>query len=490
MQQFNNKKFTNILGFNIFFFGSFKKKLFIIIITTLISFGNIFGQEGVIDSIPEYSLEELKNYALEHNYDVLNAELEIKKSKALKWETTAMGLPQVSGSVQYQNFPDIPTQLMPNFITPAVYGVNTELFGLTPLSPMPEDDKFPVQFGSKHNADWGISVSQLIFSGEYIVGLKASKIFLNLSEKAKEKSIIDIKENIEKTYYLILITEESISVTDSVFEKTSVLLNEQQKLFEAGFLEETDVEQMKLNHKKTENTLISLKKNKDILYRLLKFQTGMDYSVDIKISGSLNDVISEIEEKNLFTEDFIIYENVDYQLMQVQENLAGLSLQREKTKYLPSVYAFYSYKEQAMRDSLDFFSSDADWYPTSVWGVQVSIPIFSSGQRYAKVKQAQFELEKRHNSKLQVEQALYMETEQAKSEFLISINKVRNNSEQRHLAKKIYDNSYKKFKIGTEQSFNLTQYQTQYFNALGGYYQSLGDLIEKHIKLKKLMNQL
>ncbi|MCD4794427.1 MAG: TolC family protein [Bacteroidales bacterium] len=489
MQQFINKKYTYIVGFNRFLFGSSRKKLYIIFFLNFL-FGTNFGQETVVDSISGFSLEELKNYGVEHNYDVLNAELEIKKSKALKWETTAMGLPQVSGSVQYQNFPDIPTQLMPDFLTPAVYGVNTELFGLSPIAPMPEDNKFPVQFGSKHNADWGVSVSQLVFSGEYIVGLKASKIYLDLSKKAKEKSIIDIKENIEKTFYLILITEESISVTDSVIEKTSSLLNEQQKMFEAGFLEETDVEQLKLNLKNTENALISLKKNKDIFYRLLKFQTGMDYSSDIKLNGSLEDVISEIEENNLFMEDFNIYENIDYQLMEVQENLADLSFQREKTKFLPSVYAFYSYKEQAMRDSLDFFSSDAEWYPTSVWGVQVSIPIFSSGLRYAKVKQAQFELEKKHNSKLKVEQALFLETEQAKSEFLLSINKVRNNSEQRHLAKKIFDNSYKKFKTGTELSFNLTLNQTQYFNALGGYYQALGDLIEKHIKLKKLMNQL
>ncbi|MCF6366680.1 MAG: TolC family protein [Bacteroidales bacterium] len=448
------------------------------------------AQNNSSDSSANYSLEELKNYAIEHNYQIQNSELDIKKSKAIKWETTAIGLPQVSGSLQYENFTEIPTQLMPNFIAPAVYDVNTNAFGLTPLAPFTEGNKIPIQFGNKYNADWGVSVSQIIFSGEYIVGLRASKIYMNLSEKSKDKSIIEVKENIEKTYYLILITEESIIALDSVYSSIAKLLGENEKLYEAGFLEETDVEQLKLNLKSTENSLISFKKQKEILYRLLKFQSGIDYNQKINISGKLSDAIEEIEENNLFAEEFNINQNIDYQLIQVQESLADLSLQREKTKTLPSVVGFYSYQKKAMLDSLNFFSEDAEWYPTSVWGIKVSIPIFSSGQRYAKIKQAQFDLEKMQNLKSQTKQALMLETEQTKADFLTAINTVRNTSEQRHLAKKIYENSYKKFKIGTEQSFNLALYQTQYFQALTSYYQALNQLIDKHISLKRLMNQL
>lgn len=429
------------------------------------------GQTNTTDSASLFTLEKLKEYALEHNYEILNSELEIKKSNAIKWETTAMGLPQVSSELNFKSFPKIPTTLLPG-----------EIFG--------GSGQIPVQFGSKYNADWGLSISQLVFSGEYIVGLKASKIYLDLSKKAKEKSILDIKENIEKTFWLILITDEGISAMDSVYTKTKELLNEQQKLYEAGFMEETEVEQLRLSLKNTENTLISLRKNKDIFYRLLKFQIGMDYKAPLNIDGSLNDVVKEIENFGFYPEEINIYENPDYQIMQVQEKLARLSVQREKTKFLPSLYAFYSYSENAMKDSINIFSDNTTWYPTSLWGVTVSVPIFSSGQRYSKVKQAQFDLEQKQNTLLQIEQALNMEAEQAKSDFLVGLNNVKNSSEQRHLAKKIYENSYKKFEAGMEQSFILTQNQTQYFNALSSYYQALGDLIEKNIKLKKLMNEL
>jgi len=461
-------------------------KLLIILITAFQI--NIFGQNSISDTASLYSIDDLKKYASEHNYQIQNAELDIQKSKAVKWETTAIGLPQVSGSVQYQNFPDIPTQLMPNFITPAVFGVNTELFGLTPIAPMPEDDKFPVQFGSKHNADWGVSVSQIIFSGEYIVGLRAARIYLDLSKKAKDKSIAEVHENIEKTYYLILITEESISALDSIYTNLSKLADENDQLFKAGFIDETDAEQIKLNLKNTENSLISFNNQKQILNKLLKFQTGFNFEKELKLSGSLKDIINEIEETQLFAEDFSVSNNINYQLIQVQENLADLSLQREKSTILPSVAGFYSYQEKAMRDSLDFFSNEADWYPTSVWGIKISIPIISSGQRYAKIKQAQFELEKKQNLKMQTEKALTLDVYQTKSDLLTQLNTVTNTSEQRYLAKKIYENSVQKFKIGTEQSFNLALYQTQYFQALTNYYQALSQLIDKQIKLKYLMN--
>jgi outer membrane protein TolC len=222
----------------------------------------------------------------------------------------------------------------------------------------------------------------------------------------------------------------------------------------------------------------------------MKFQIGIDFNDKIQISGSIDDVIEEIEVDNLFAEDISYNQNIDYKLVKVQENLADLSLKQQQSKTLPSVVGFYSYQKKSMMDSLDFFSDNAEWYPTSVWGIKVSIPIFSSGQRYAKIKQAQFELEKKQNLKLQTQQALMLEIDRTKTDFITNLNTVKNNSEQRHLAKMIYENSYKKFKEGMEQSFNLSQNQLQYFKSLTEYYQALNALIDKYITLKRLSNKL
>ncbi len=461
-------------------------KVFLFVFLPIIS----FGQNNLTDSVQSYSLTDLKEYAIEHSYDIQNADLDIRKAKAQKWETTAIGLPQISGSAEYQNFPDIPTQLMPNFIAPAVYDVNTNAFGLTPLAPLQAGDKFPVQFGSKHNVDWKLSATQLVFSGEYIVGLKASKIYLSLSEQAKEKNILSVKENVEKTFYLIIVTEESINILDSVYQNMKSLYNDMSAVLKQGLIEETDVQQLELNMQTTENSLISFKKQKDLLYKLLKFQAGFSYDAPLKITGNLQDAVGEIEESHILTEDFNINQNVDYKLMQIQENLSDLSLQREKTKYLPSIAAFYSYSKKAMSDSVNSLKENENWYPTSLWGIQINVPIFSSGQRYAKVKQAQFDLEQKHNLKLKTEQAILLDNAQTKTDYQTALNTVRNNSENRYLAEKIYKNTLIKYREGTASSIELTQMQTQYFQSLSKYYQSLNDLIDKHIKLKKMMNLL
>ena len=138
-------------------------KVYVIFFSLIVS---TFAITAQTDSIYSFSINEAIEFAMDNNINVKNSEFEIRKAKWKVWETTAIGLPHVSGSIEYQNFPDIPTQLMPNFITPAVVGTNMQYFGLTPVQPIPEDNgTMPVQFGSQHNANWGLSVSQLIFSG-------------------------------------------------------------------------------------------------------------------------------------------------------------------------------------------------------------------------------------------------------------------------------------------------------------------------------------
>ena len=156
-----------------------------------------------------FSLQQAQEYAVKNSYAVKNALADREIARKTIWETTAIGLPQISGTVNYQNMLDVPTMLMPDFLTPVVVGVNQGLFGLEPISAIPETAFFPVQFGAKHNDDWGITATQLVFSGEYIVGLQASRIFYNLSEKALLKTQNDIKESVAKSYYLILVAEEN-----------------------------------------------------------------------------------------------------------------------------------------------------------------------------------------------------------------------------------------------------------------------------------------
>ncbi len=436
------------------------------------------------------SLQEIQEYALENNFDIKNTELDIEIAKKRKWETTAIGLPNVSGSVQYQNYPNIPTQLMPNFITPAVVGINRGLFGLTPIATPPEMGKIPVQFGSKHNATFGFSVSQLVFSGEYIVGLKAAGIYLELSKTANSRKKEEVIETVTNTYYLILIANESIKAMTDLYGGIEKLKSETSALVDAGFADKTDIRQIELNLKNTENGINSLKQQNELLYRLLKFQAGIDYNTPLNLTSGLDSVVLEIESGVLNNAKYDVYSDNGYRLLQVQETLTKMDLLREKSTVLPQLSAFYRYNKKIMQDEMDFFSEDAKWFPTSLWGLTLNVPIFSSGGRWARIQQKKLAYQQIMNTKEQTRTAMQIDFQQTKSNYITSYNNFKNSETSKQLSQDVYNNTLLKYKTGTLSGLELTQAQMQYFTSVGQYYKNLGELIGHHIKLKRMLKKL
>jgi outer membrane protein len=321
-----------------------------------------------------FNLQQAQEYAVKNSYSVKNALADREIARKTIWETTAMGLPQISGSVNYQNMVDIPTMLMPDFLTSAVVGVNQGLFGLEPIGPVPETGFFPVQFGAKHNADWGITASQLLFSGEYIVGLQASRIFYDLSEKALLKTQNDIRESVAKSYYLVLVAEESYKILQEMVANTVSIRKEMEAMLEVGFIEDTDVDQMLLLEANLQNTLNNLATQVEIANRLLKFQMGISLNEKIILTDKLSNLLNMDDIVQVMIKDFQLASNIEFQLMETQEGLAEMSLRRQNSTFLPSVAAFATYSESGMNNKFELFDSSQDWFPTTIVGLSITSP--------------------------------------------------------------------------------------------------------------------
>ncbi len=465
--------------------------LLLLLITTIT---NAFAQEDTNsnqangDSLMIFTLEEAQEYALAHNQSMQNAIIDIEIAKKKIWETTAIGLPQVNASAEYNYFTEIPTQLMPDFLTPAVVGVNMQYFGLTPVQEPEEGQMFPVQFGAEQTANYGISVSQIIFNGSYIVGLQTSKIFKKVSEQTVKKTEKDIREQVANSYYLVLVTKESTEVLDATLENMENTLKELQAMYEQGFVSETDVDQIRLTKMTIENSKNSLKRQNEIVKNLLKFQMGVPLEQNIELTNNFSTLVDQVDYLTLKDQDFNLQENIDYQLLNTQLLLQEMNLKNQKAAYLPSLVAFYSYSKNAQRNEFNFFDSDEEWYPTSVLGLQLQVPIFSSGQRNAKVKQAKLSVEKMQNMKKQAEQGLYLEVAQAKTELMNAFEKYKNEEENRALSKKIYEKTLIKFKEGMASSMDITQANNQYLEAQSNYIKASSELLSSKNKLDKLLN--
>ncbi|MGD2085447.1 MAG: TolC family protein [Candidatus Aminicenantes bacterium] len=424
--------------------------------------------------IQEMSLPEVQEYAVKHSTATKNARLDVAMARKKIWETTATGLPQISASASYMNNLQIPTTLIPAEF----------------LDPDAEPGTFiGVKFGTQHNATLSITLDQLIFSGSYIVGLQAARIYLRLSQDQLIKSEIDVKESVTNTYYLILLAEDNKRTLKSSLRNMKKTLVETRELYKAGFLAETDVDQIQLSVTEMENAVGSITRQVEITYRLLKYQMGFELQKEIRLSQTLENILQKIDSEELLTTRLNLFSHIDYRMVDTREKSLNLLLRREKTEYLPTISAYLSHSRMAMRDSFNFFSKEK-WFPSTAVGLNINIPIFSSGMRGARVAQARMDLQKAINLKQQVEDGLKLELLQVRSAFTDGLEKTQRTRENVKLAKKIYDNTLIKYNSGTASSLELIQTHNQYLTAESNYTRAVVDLLNAKTRLDKALNRL
>lgn len=431
-----------------------------------------YSLKAQTDSLPSthfLSLNDAREYAVAHNYQNKNAEIDIEIAKKQIWEYTAMGLPQVNGNVDYSNSLKLPTTLLPG-----------EIVGKP-------GEQIPVQFGQQHNLKWGVTASQLVFSGEYIVGLQASRILLEMSKRSYIKSSIVIEETVTKSYYLVLIAEESKRILEETRGNFENLLREIEESHRLGFVEDIDVDQLRLTKQNNDNTIISVNNQIALAYRLLKYQLGIDFNDEIKLTDSLNYFVDNLDFERILNEDFDLNQNIDYKIMQTQEGLKISDLKHEKSFYLPQLSAFYSYSQSAYNN--DFSSLFSKWYPSSIVGLKVTIPIFTSGMRRSKVQQKQFALEQVRNSKLELEQGQNLKVAQFKSDFTNAKLKFDNEKWNMELSQRINNKTEIKYKKGMSSANDLMLTQNQYLMSLNNYYQALSNLLIARAQLEYILKK-
>ncbi len=435
-----------------------------------------------------FSLKEAQEFALQHSYAMRNASIDLDLAKKKIWETTAIGLPQVNASIEYSNMLEIPTTLLPDFITPSIVAVNENLFGLSPTQPLPETQFFPAQFGTKHNMNIGGTVSQLVFSGEYIVGLQASRTYYDVAKKSQEKSAVDTRELVTQSYYQVLVTREAARITRNQLSTLEKLVYEAKEAEKNGLIEDITLKQMEINLDQLRNGVNSVERGVEVTERLLKFQMGLDVNAPLNLEDSLGSFMPQLNRELIPNGNFSPVNHIDYKLFETQEKLQYLGLRREQSTYLPTLAAFYTYQKNAMRSEFDIFEGGKDWYPTSIVGLNLSIPIFSSGMRYFKVQQAKLNLLKMRTTKEQIGQGLILAAETARLTYNNAVETYLTDSRNKELSSSIYEKSLKKFREGLITSTELTTIQNQYLSSLNSYYGSVYKLLEAKIKYDKATN--
>ena len=420
-----------------------------------------------------FSLQDAINYALENNRTAKNATKDIDAARQQKWETTATGLPQISAGIDYQNFLKQPVSLIP-----------AEFFGGNP------GEFAEVIFGTKHNVTATATLTQKLFDGSYLVGLQSAKVFLEISKNAKEKTDLEIRKAVVNAYSNVLLAEESINVLQRNIENLDKTLFEITKIYENGLEEEESVEQLQITLSSVKNNLNNVIRLKKLAYQMLNITLGLDINNPTVLTDILENLTSEHISLGLLETNEFIEETIDYRIAQNDKTAKELLLKLEKSKALPTLNTFINGGYSAFGNDFNFTNRDQKWFGSSLLGVSLNIPIFSSLGRRAATQRAKINLEKAENNLSETQQKIKLQIASAKSDYQFAIEDYENKKQNLNLAQRIEAKNQTKFLEGIGSSFELRQAQTQLYNAQQELLQSMIDVINKKAALETVLNDV
>lgn len=419
--------------------------------------------------IRRFSMEEAINFALDSSYTSINSRRDIAKAIKLRWETAAAGLPQINGAIDYQNQLEQPTTFIPGEIAGGAPGTFV-----------------PVVFGTRHNLNITGTLSQLIFDGSYLVALQASRAFLDFSENSNKKTQLDVRKGVINAYGSVLLVQESLRILDNNIATLENNLNETRAIFENGLAEEEDVEQLQITFQQLKNQRTNTQRLEEISLQMLNLALGIPIEDNIELTDTLTSIAKP--DLNLVGFDENLENNVDYKIAFNLTDQRSLELKLEKSKALPTLSGFISYGTSAGRDRFDFFNTNQRFFAQSILGVQLNVPIFSSGLRGARTQQAKIALEQAETDFEQAKQQISLAIQSAKNDHQQAIDTYDTAMQNLNLAERIEGKNRIKFREGIASSFELRQAQTQLYTTQQELIQSMLDIVTTKAELETLLN--
>jgi outer membrane protein len=429
----------------------------------------LFTQMVIAQKQNEFTVKQAVEYATKNATAVKNALIDIQIQKQTNNEITALAYPQISAGGTLNDFLTIPTSLLPG-----------QIFGGAPGS------FIPVQFGTKFNATGSIDAAQILFDGQVFVGLQARSAAMNLAGKTVEVTAEQIKANVYKIYYQLVVSKKQLGSIDANIERFEKLLYDVKQIYKQGFAEKLDVDkiEVQLNNIKTEKFKI------DNLIETgnagLKFLMNMPQKETLILTDTINE---EILKNNILDTAYDYKSRKDVQLLDIAAELAGYNVRRYKLSKIPTLVAFGSYQKNAQRTKFDFFESKP-WFTTALVGLKLSAPLFDGNARRSKIKKATLELNKLNNTREQAKQGIDYEVNAAIIKMKSAILTIDNQKQNMALAEKVYNVSKKKYESGLGNNQEIYNAQAELKVSQNNYYSALYDAIIAKVDYLKAVGKL
>ena len=432
-----------------------------------------------------FSLEESVSYALLHNPQLKNAALSKENAYIETRKIIAIGLPKIEGSASYDYNFSVRSTILPDFLSPLTYSI-LEDEGLVEKEPR-TFGVFPAQFGTTHSAAAGLELNQLLIDASYFVGLKAIKMLRQKADKELMQSEVELVDLIHRAYYLVLVSKKRTQLIEQNLRRMQTLLKETTVRYENGFVEKLEVDRLQVSLNLLQVEEQQAEAQLALNQRLLNIQMGLPVSHPTTLSDTLQqyDFSLDLEKK----EDIPVSSRIEYQRLQLREQLGKMEIKNEKAKYFPSLRfvatAGYNTGNNQFNELIK-----QEWFPYSALGLRLKVPIFDGTQKILAVQEKKRNLLRVQNTRLQLERNLRQEQLQADTDLEGKLSSLQAQAANLQLASEVYNTSREKYAQGIGTNLEVLTSATTLKEVETQYYYALYEALVAKVALKKAQGTL
>lgn len=461
------------------------------VLTFLFSTAQAQQKDSLGPSRHEFSVQQAVDYALKNNVNVKNALLQVKVQEQQNAVFTASAYPHINASIGTTYNPAIATTVIPNFISPATYQVLIDQ-GVkdgngNPIQMPSNFGMIPAQFGTKFSANAGISLQQILFDGQVFVGLLARGAAVELQQKNAEVTQESLKANIYKVYYQLSVSKTQIEMLGANIALVEKNLRDTRIIYENGFREKLDVdkETVRLSNLKTEKQKILNQISNG--YYALKMLMGMPIADELVLTDNITE--QDVKEGVLDASAYSYTDRKEYQQAEISKKLLEYNVRRYKLSQIPTISLSALYAKNAQRDKWNFIGK-GDWFTVSNINLNINISIFNGLFTKSKIKEAQLEVLKLNNQMESLKLWIDNDVEAAKNNFRNAIATMDVQKQNKDLAEKVYQQTKKKYEVGTGTQIEIVAAQTEMKSAQTNYISALYDAIIAKVDYLKATGKL
>lgn len=467
-------------------------KILIRLILVSVLIGGCFvthAQQTSLPQIHSFTAKEAVDYALKNAIQVKNALLDIKLQEQQNKQITAAALPHFSGSANLSYNPKVAVQTIPDFISPAVYGVlsdnNVKDGNGDPIVAPKEFGFFSVGFGAKYTLNAGIDLNQILFDGQVFVGLQARRAAIKNAELAADVTKEQIKANVYKIYYQLVVGQRQIGTLDANIANYEKLLHDTKVIYQNGFAEKLDVDKVQVQLSNLQTQKLRAQNQIDAGKEGLKLLMNIPQHDSIVLTDTLSD--TELKS-GILDENYNYEDRKDVQQLENAMELGGFNVKRYRLSKLPTLSLAANYSKSAQEQKFDFFT--APYYTSSFIALRLTVPIFDGGERNANIATAKLNLQKMNNNLDQLKESIDNDVAQARINMKSAILTMDTQKKNIDLAQQVYNSTKLKYEQGVGSNQEISTAQADLVTAQNNYYSSIYDAIIAKIDYLKATGKL